>query len=499
MLAKYSFLRENNKGFVMILTYLLILVLFLLGVAFFARTTSEKRLVSNDKDNTLAFNAAEAGLIRAIVDLRNTARHNLSDVDLPFDPFNNNTTIADINNASTQYICVGTTMSNCTSSNAIANYRIMVDPDDTNDQHPTSSKFAITAQGAVGALERTVSTVLQTDNFARFAYFSDTEHFGRTSVWFFGNDTRKDEIRGPSYTNDHYHIYGNPIFYDVTKSVDDYVTYYHGGPPDDSPLVQGVVGGFILGADPIPMPHQAIELHTAAVEGGTVFNGDTTVTLKSDGTMDVVNAQYSTTHADCNPCNVTAPSNHAVYVSGGDLTLSGTLTGSLTVGTNRNIIITSDIKYSKVPTDSSLCIDGTVAADGRLCSSDDSELSMLGIIAEKQVIVSSSAPHNIEIDASIMAMDESFIVENWNKDSDPSTPGFQPKGTLEVFGGIIQDTRGPVGTFDSTTNTFRTGYSKNYIYDSRFETNPPLYFPQTGDYLNLVWQEDLGLGDSNTQ
>ncbi|MEW6009168.1 MAG: hypothetical protein AB1629_06010 [Candidatus Omnitrophota bacterium] len=476
----YSKRLNNNKGFIMILTYLLIVVLFLLGVAFFSRSASEKKISSVDKDNVLAFDAAEAGLNRSIIYLRaNTPSPSL---DAPFDPF-----------SGAQTLCAEPSLTNCTNTTtAKATYLITIDPSDDNDQHPTSSKFTITSKGTSGQLSRTVTTVVQTDNFARFAYFSDTEHYGvgwwRTPVWFITSDS----IWGPSHTNGHYHISGSPSFYDVAASGDDFVTYYHGGPPIDAPSVGGfvaimddngnIIDGFTKGATPIPMPNQAIELHNAAVQGGQVYNGDTTVVLNSNGTMNVTNTQ-----ANCNPCNnVALPTNHALYVSGGNLTVSGTLNGSLTVGSNRNIIIPDNVRYNTLPSGSTFCPEGnTIANDGtgRQCLANATD--MLGVIAEKEVVVSSSAPSNLEIDASIMAMDRSFSVQNWNT--------VAPKGTLKVFGGIIQDQRGPVGTFNSSTNTVQTGYSKSYIYDSRFTTAPPLYFPQTGDYLNLVWQEDLGL------
>jgi Tfp pilus assembly protein PilX len=475
---------KNNKGFILILTYLLIVTLAILGTAFFSRSTSERKIANVDKDNILAANIAEAGINRVIAYLR--VNQPSADLDAPFDPF-----------SGTQTLCAEASLSNCASStSASGTYSASIDPADDNHQHPTSSRFTITVTATVGQISRTLSTIVQTDNFARFAYFSDNEHYGkgeRHPVWFISGDT----ITGPTHTNGHFHIAGSPVFNDRVASVDDYLTYYHTPPnPTSPPDNPQFLGGLTLGTEPINMPNQAIALHTASVQGGMVLNGDSIIVLNSNGTMKITNSQYSTQHA-CNPCDgVALPTNNALYVSGGNLTLSGTLSGSLTVGTNRDIIINDNVKYSKVPLNSTFCPAGsvdnvTLANDGsgRLCSSS---ASTLGIVAEKQVIVSSSAPYNVEIDGSIMAMDRSFMVENWNLDSDSGTGGIQHKGTLKIFGGIIQNQRGPVGTFNSETNSISTGYSKNYIYDSRFAASPPPYFPQTGDYLKLVWQENLG-------
>ena len=81
-----------------------------------------------------------------------------------------------------------------------------------------------------------------------------------------------------------------------------------------------------------------------------------------------------------------------------------------------------------------------------------------------------------------MALGNSFTVEDWNQGP--------PKGTLTVLGGIIQDYRGPVGTFNPSTNTKVSGYTKNYQYDARLMTNPPPFYPTTGDYVIVSWQEE---------
>jgi len=44
-----------------------------------------------------------------------------------------------------------------------------------------------------------------------------------------------------------------------------------------------------------------------------------------------------------------------------------------------------------------------------------------------------------------------------------------PAGQLLVFGSIMQNIRGPVGTFDSSGKT-QTGYYKTYVYDERLIT-----------------------------
>jgi len=70
------------------------------------------------------------------------------------------------------------------------------------------------------------------------------------------------------------------------------------------------------------------------------------------------------------------------------------------------------------------------------------------------------------IQAAILALRHSFLVENWTDGS--------VLGTLSVTGAIAQKFRGPVGT--GSGGTMVTGYAKNYDYDERLAQLQPPYF-----------------------
>jgi hypothetical protein len=162
--------------------------------------------------------------------------------------------------------------------------------------------------------------------------------------------------------------------------------------------------------------------------------------------------------------NMALPTNGALFVYSGSLTVSGTLNGSLTVGASGDVIIPNSILY---------------ADDPRVNPASD---DTLGIISESDIVIDDVAPTNLEIDACAMALNTSFMMENWWVGP--------AKGTLTVYGGIIQDERGPVGTFNGTTGQKVSGYSKNYSYDSRLLGSPPPFMPTTGDYVTLSWEEN---------
>ena len=65
-----------------------------------------------------------------------------------------------------------------------------------------------------------------------------------------------------------------------------------------------------------------------------------------------------------------------------------------------------------------------------------------------------------------------------------------PRGELMVHGGIVQDDRGAVGTFNTGTGQTTHGYYKNYTYDTRFESDPPPEYPPLNNQLVFgTWRE----------
>ena len=340
-------------------------------------------------------------------------------------------------------------------------------------------RYMASSTGTYQNMSRILTNYVQVDNYARYLWFTNSEVFNGTDVWFWTQDT----LNGPMRTNGHFNIYGNPTFGGEAGSVDDYIRFYNNGnninlsqttnPPYDIPVFQQ---GLTFGVEPTTMPHSAGSLRAGAADsanGGVYLTGNTTVALNSDGTMNLTNSAYCVAydkHGHCtqtcsSTCNNRAlPTNGALFVNNGTLTISGTLHGRLTVGASGDVIIPANIAYS---------------SDPRV---HPESTDTMGIISEADVTISSGASTNLEIDSCVMALSTSFMLNNWSQGP--------AKGTLTVFGGIIQDERGPVGTFNPGTGQKLSGYSKNYTYDTRLLAAPPPFMPTTGDYLILSWEED---------
>ena len=75
---------------------------------------------------------------------------------------------------------------------------------------------------------------------------------------------------------------------------------------------------------------------------------------------------------------------------------------------------------------------------------------------------------NLRIDAAILAIQHSFIVDHYSCGD--------PLGTLTVNGAIAQRFRGAVGTFSQQSGQAVSGYSKRYTYDDRLRYISPPHF-----------------------
>jgi hypothetical protein len=202
-----------------------------------------------------------------------------------------------------------------------------------------------------------------------------------------------------------------------------------------------------------------------------VLTGATTVGM-SGTNFYITNSKRSWNKYNYGASSPSVMSNGVVYVatqgsSVGDLTIAGTLDGRLTIVAEGQVNITNHIRYAVNPTNA---------------PSNDA----LGLISRKDIIVKANCPKNLDIYAHLIAeggmttseSDGMFTVENYN------TRLTSACGYLNVFGGIVQNYRGPVGT------TGGRGYMKNYMFDTRFATNPPPRYPVVGDkYYCGGWRD----------
>ena len=426
---------KDKRGVALLIVFFVIVILAIYSASFVSNSINRNFVADIFKRRTQAFNLAEAGLDHALVWLR---AQGAPPIGIFTDPW-----------GGIQNLGEGT-------------YTVTITDLGPVGADPSIRRYRVNSTGRYAGMNRMMTNYLQVDNFARYLWFNDEEVFNDMPVWFWS----QDRLNGPTHTNAHFNIFGSPVFESRAYSADNYIHFFNNGnavdlqqltnPPFDLPDFQQ---GLDFGAEVVTMPAQALSLRSAALNGGFFLQGDTTVMLNDNGTMNVTNAARGWVDQP-----MALPANGTLFVDGGNLIVSGTLNGRLTVGTSQDIIIPNNIVYADDPRANP--------------NSDD----VLGIVSEGDVVIDDNAPFDLEINACIMAMDTSFLRENWWVG-----PAL---GTLSIYGGIIQDQRGPIGTFNGATGQKRSGYSKDYAYDQRLLGSPPLFMPTTMDYVTLSWQED---------
>ncbi len=331
-----------------------------------------------------------------------------------------------------------------------------------------------------------------------------------------------DTMNGPAYTDDQYLINtgASPTF---GRTAADKIESSAPGTsnPDicsgsncQSAVFQGTP---VYNAKPIPTPSDNSELLTDAQNYGNVYSGTTTVQFNGT-TASVVTCATATvcttssvnlvqqpiiyvnntsgcTPAAYTPFGVTYPTTASgnFYGCSGDVYVSGNYTTPVTIGAANNVIIAGNL---------------TTSADG---SGNPTGAATLGLVANEFVRVmhgingsdsssgcsttnnASQTLTNPTIDAAILALNHSFMVDNYNCGASP--------GTLTVHGAIAQYFRGPVGIAGSN-GTAQDGYVKNYNYDDRLANILPPYLFDISDSGWHISRETLctppGTGSNST-
>ena len=171
-----------------------------------------------------------------------------------------------------------------------------------------------------------------------------------------------------------------------------------------------------------------------------------------------------------------------IYVNG-TVGLSGVLRGRITVYATGTIVLLDDMRYATDPS-TGRCADILgVLAGADITVADNSILGPQSVNGNYRNFDDTK---DVFIHGVLMALNTSFQVENYSSgplDANDCEGNDNGRGCLYLNGGVIQDSRGPVGT----TNGY--GYTKRYSYDRCALTKPPPYFPTTGRFIDNRYYE----------
>lgn len=307
--------------------------------------------------------------------------------------------------------------------------------------------------GEYQSVKQTVEVTLIPSKFSKYAYYSASEG---SNIYWISSDT----VWGPFHTQDYLRVAGNPVFFGKTSTLQGLVKLNK----TDNPKF---IGGFESGLNvSIPL-NVTNSIETEADKGGFKITKKDTVYLTF--VSDSIKIKYSWKGPVTTKLASALAPNGVIFIKDPlAVRLQGTVKGQYTVAVSGplnegNVFIDDDIKYSSDPL------------------TNPNSKDVLGIVSKNNVIITNNAANNsdVTIQASIFCEKGSFTAENYSK---------RPvSGSINLLGGIIQNIRGPVGTFKGST--ILSGFSKRYRYDERLLVTYPPAFPGTGGFEIVSWYE----------
>ncbi|WP_344608967.1 hypothetical protein [Sporichthya brevicatena] len=334
-----------------------------------------------------------------------------------------------------------------------------------------------------------------------------------------------DRINGPLHSNDAIMLQGNPVFAGTASTAWPNCAPSSNGKPKPVTSCYRANGTAnptfarsltYLGMITLPPSNMSLRSQTVAATSvgapGCLYTGPTRIKFEATGKMRVWSPYTLTGPAACGgnkPANVlvNVPANNVIYVQNlpatqtsptastfcsvktllaltttsnpdnsvakyscrdGNAFVSGPLTGRVTIGADNNIYITDNLTYAGGHNGNDSL--GLVANNSVLvwnpmsCNSCDT-------ISELRAATNlyPTRPKSLKVEAAMLSLQHSFGVELYNMGA--------PLDNLQEYGSISQKYRGAVGT---TGSGWRTGYLKDYNYDTRLRYAPPPF------YLNPV-------------
>lgn len=341
-----------------------------------------------------------------------------------------------------------------------------------------------------------------------------------------------DRINGPLHSNDAILMSGNPVFAGTASTAWPNCApnsngtlkpvsscYRATGSPSPNPSFSR--GLTYVGMITLPPTNNSLKAQTVAATAvgspGCLYTGPTRVKFEAGGKMRVWSPYTLSNTAACGgakPAGATqlnVPTNNVIYVQNlpstqtsptagaacsvktllgistagntdnsvakyscrdGNLFTAGSLSGRLTMGADNNVYILDNLTYANGHNGNDAL--GLVANNSVLiwhpmqCTSCDTTSELIAATD-----LYPTRPKTIVVEAAMLSLQHSFGVELYNMGA--------PLTNLTVFGSISQKYRGAVGTTGTISGTpYRTGYLKDYNYDTRLRYAPPPF------YLNPV-------------
>ena len=426
MKSLFNKLKNKESGGAIILTLLCLTLLSVISMGFIGISLNQSRISFNHHQRTQLFYLAKSGISRAMYEL---AKNPEWKQDAP-------ETISVAGNNALVQITVTPASGNTTNT-----YKV----------------WAVTSTARMGTVSRTITANLETETFARYAMFTD--HVG----WFFDDENSPEIYSGPIHSNRFFQFYGHPKFKSpVTSSnINDlfynpktgqykqwgeetmdpskfyhYVTSYVNDKPEAE---DGINTFYFAGAQPPKILPDNVndqkENSNIAIQGNAIIN------FLPSGEMKIVTGEG---------VFIKSCKDITLYATG-SIQVEGTLKGNVSLVSEDSIFIMDNIVYK------------------------DKTLDTLALVAKNHIALYTEDTdiRDIEIDAMMFSLNAGFYVFNYDTG--------KPRGTLKIFGGLVQKWQYETGIYSLNQKKLITGYNKNMVFDPRFLNKPPDNVPTTGN------------------
>jgi hypothetical protein len=291
-----------------------------------------------------------------------------------------------------------------------------------------------------------------------------------------------DFVRGPLHTNDSIWVCGGATFgrnaRDAIELNGRSPGYVRIGECSPNPKFEGTV---VHPAGQLGMPASNLALRDITQEAYR-FEGRTLIELEGDS--------MTVTRSDGVSGPLPLPSNGVIYVENEVCASGYAYAQTYPVGEDESTGCGDVWVKGEYSRDLTIAADNDIVIQDDLERDEDTDGVLLGLIANNFVRVyhpvddpgtsdpgPTTCPNvgspltDLEIHAAILALNHSFVVDNWFCGA--------PLGNLKVDGAIAQRYRGPVGTAGGT------GYIKDYRYNDRLKFREPPYFL---DPVQAAWR-----------
>jgi Tfp pilus assembly protein PilX len=499
-----SRLRQETGGFAMIVVMGVMMVGGLLVAAAFAASNGDISLARLDQDRRNAYAAAEAGLNVYTYHLSQDNGYWARCTNVPPPSA---TEPSAVNNA---WNGVGTDPRSWRAlPGSTAQWSVELMPANGYAQcsesqaqpsmiDQSTGTFRIRSTGRVGKAKRSIVGTFRRRSFIDYIYFTDFETadpatYGSASqvAWASANCSKwyrqgrsssctriqfatDDVVAGPFHTNDDILTCGTPTFGRSPADVVEVSAPDPGYRTNCGAIVPDFQGTWTTSAPTLTLPPSNATLNSIA---GVRFTGTTKIVLNG--------ANMTVTGPTGAVSTVPVPANGVVYVQSGSCGSSGyniTQTYNTPSGCGDAWVRGTTSQNITIAADNDVIINGDVRRSGDV---------LVGLIANNFVRIyhpvtrtqsdidngdctnATGTLTNVTVDAAILALQHSFIVDNYYCGA--------KLGTLAVNGAIAQKFRGAVGVSGSNNS----GYTKSYNYDDRLRYREP---PSFLDPVHVAWR-----------